>query len=156
MLTTAEGQKHFETAEDLFADSYTRDEWYPKICDTQNCTVQIFHIAKRGYDEGAVEKMVEMMGLPAKVVYLGEFNHTEAIWRAYTKRAGALVYSYYPNTNQHSISVLDLPRAKIMPGIDFQPQRLAVSLCTCAGEQLPLRTMRCMGRACTSIDAQKL
>ena len=70
--------------------------------------------------------MIEVLEMKAKVVYLGEYNHTEAIWKAYTKRAGALVYSYYPNTNQYSISILDLQRAKIMPGIDFQPQRLAV------------------------------
>lgn len=92
-LKTASGQNHFQTAQQLFQDPYSDlEEWSPKICQTQNCTVQIMHIAKKGYDEGAVEEMIEMLGVPAKVVYLGEFNHTEAIWKAYTKQAGALVY----------------------------------------------------------------
>jgi hypothetical protein len=92
-LKTEAGQKHFESARQLFQDPFSDlEEWSPKICETQNCTVQILHIAKKGYDEGAVERLVELLEIPAKVVYLGEFNHTEAIWKAYTKRAGALMY----------------------------------------------------------------
>ena len=68
------------------------------------------------------------MKVPIKVVYLGAANQTEAIWSAHTKRAGALVYNFYPNVNQHKISILHLPRAKIPPYLDFQPQRITVFL----------------------------
>lgn len=124
-LQTEEGRRHFQNVKQLFSVQHPDpEEWSPRKCAAINCSLQLLHIAKKGYDEGAVESLVEQLGLPAKVVYLGEANHTQAIWKAYTKRAGALVYSYYPNTNQFGISVLDLPRAQILPVLDFKPQRL--------------------------------
>ena len=103
------------------------EEWSPAHCRTQNCTVKIFHIAKTGYDEGLVEDLVQKLSIPATVAYLGEENHTEAIWSAHTQRAGALIYSYYPNTYQIGISMQALPRAKVHPQFDFKRQRLVVS-----------------------------
>ena len=131
MLQTADGQKHFQGVKELFPDeNLDLEEWSPEVCKTQNCTVQILHIAKTGYDEGKVEKIVDDLGLPAKVVYLGEENHRRALWNAYNKRAGTLLYSFYPNTKQDHISILELPRAVISPVSDFKPQRLAVSCAT--------------------------
>ena len=128
VLQTAEGQAHFKGVKDLLpGEDLDFEEWSPTICKTQNCTVQILHIAKTGFDEGKVEKMVEDLGIPARVVYLGEQNQKRALWNAYTKRVGALLYNFYPNARQNGISVLDLPRAKITPAYDFKPQQLAVS-----------------------------
>lgn len=81
-------------------------------------------IATTGYDEGLVEGLVDKLKIPAKVAYLGPQAHTDALWTAYTEKKGALVYSYYPNANQHGISILSLTRAKIAPGDDFQSQQL--------------------------------
>ena len=126
-LNTRDGQQHFKTAQELLSDPFMKfEEWSPTLCKTQNCSAQILHIASKGFDEGAVEKLVEDLGIPATVVYLGQANHTQAIWSAYTQQDGALVYNFYPNVNQHGVSVLHLARAKIAPGMDFQPQRLAV------------------------------
>ena len=86
--------------------------------------MHILHIAKTGYDEGLVEALVEKLEIPAKVAYLGPEAHTDALWTAYTERKGALVYSYFPNANQHGISILSLERAAIAPGDDFQSQQL--------------------------------
>jgi len=82
------------------------------------------HIAPKGYDEGMVEKLVQTLGLQAKVVYLGEDAHTKKIWQSYKKRAGTIVYSYFPNINQHGIPILSLHRAEIPPEEDFKPQQL--------------------------------
>ena len=130
-MNTAKGEDHFAQGEQKDWETDGTSEWSPELCKTQNCSVKILHIASKGYDEGLVEQLIETMKVPAKVEYLGQTKHTQAIWNAYTKISPALVYSYYPNVNQHGISILHLPRAKIAPGIDFKSQRLAVWNCTC-------------------------
>jgi len=125
-LDSEAGVKHYATVKDIFGEQHPNVAVFtPSVCKERNCTVEIFHIAELGYDEGKVEELVELLGIPAKVVYLGEINHTEAIWQAYAQRRGGLFYSYYPNANQNGVSVLELPRAKIAPGLDFDAQQLA-------------------------------
>ena len=99
----------------------------PAVCraaNSGNCSVQILHIAPTGYDEGKVEAMVEKLGIRAKIVYVGQKAHTSQLWTAYKKRSSSLIYSFYPNTNQYGISILNLPRAVIDPQLDFKPQQL--------------------------------
>ena len=87
-LRTPEGQRHFQPSQPFYAD-----EWIPPHCDGQvNCSTRILHIGRQDYDEGRVERMVEELKLPVTVAYLGKRNHTDALWEAYTNRAGALVY----------------------------------------------------------------
>ena len=125
VLQTRAGQQCFATVKRLFGDQNPPvEEWSPTVCKTQNCTVEIFHISAKGYDEGKVEALVEKLKIPAKVVYLGVKNHTEALWNAYSTGVPALMYTYYPNTNLHGVSVLQLQRAKIAPSLDFVSQRL--------------------------------
>jgi len=121
-LSSPSGQQHY-TKEQVENPEY--GEWSgSSLCSSGNCTVQILHITPQGYDEGQVEELVKTLGIPAKVAYLGQTAHTDAIWSAVTKRSGSLVYSYVPNTNQHGISIDSLSRAKIPPRLDFKPQQL--------------------------------
>ena len=94
--------------------------------------MKILHIAPQGYDEGIIEALVETLGIQAHVAYIGQENHTQAIWNGYTEGAAGLVYTYYPNSNQHGISIRDLGRANIPPGIDLKSQRIAVLCCMSA------------------------
>eukprot|EP00277_Geminigera_cryophila_P024202 CAMPEP_0179462078 /NCGR_PEP_ID=MMETSP0799-20121207/44575_1 /TAXON_ID=46947 /ORGANISM="Geminigera cryophila, Strain CCMP2564" /LENGTH=923 /DNA_ID=CAMNT_0021264863 /DNA_START=81 /DNA_END=2854 /DNA_ORIENTATION=- len=121
-LSSPSGQHHF-MQENVENPEY--GEWSnSSLCSSGNCTVQILHITPTGYDEGQVEELVKQLGIPAKVAYLGQTAHTDAIWSAVTKGTGALVYSYEPNTNQHGIPIDSLARAKIPPRLDFKPQQL--------------------------------
>ena len=120
VLKTEKGQNHFK----LESVTSPVSEWLPPQCYNKTCDVQIMHIAPKGYDEGMVEKLVQTLGLQAKVVYLGEDAHTNKIWQSYKKRAGTIVYSYFPNINQHGIPILSLHRAEIPPEEDFKPQQL--------------------------------
>lgn len=124
-LKSPYGQQHFNTSEYVPTCSAAEcQEFVPPQCNGRDCDVQILHIDKTGYDEGLVEALVEKLKIPAKVAYLGPEAHTDALWTAYTERKGALVYSYFPNANQHGISILSLERAAIAPGDDFQSQQL--------------------------------
>jgi len=69
-LATEAGQKHFKTSRDIFGDS-SPDIWTPSVCQTpkSNCTVEIFHIASEGYDEGQVthsERISALLHLRSK------------------------------------------------------------------------------------------
>ena len=89
-----------------------------------NCSVEILHIAPTGYDEGLLESIVTTLNLPASIAYLGEEAHTKAIWKAYTARKGALVYSYFPNALQDGVAVQGMPRAAMDQDLDFPTQQL--------------------------------
>ena len=105
-LATKEGQKyHTSTNKDALEPKL--GEWKPSLCysPSVNCSVQILHLTPKGYDTGLVEKLVEDLKVPVKIVYLGPEAHRNAIWEAYTKGSGDLFYSYFPNSNQHEISV---------------------------------------------------
>jgi hypothetical protein len=114
-------QEHF--TKDRFEASAT-EQWYPKQCTNAgvDCSAQVLHISKTGYDEGQVEALLETLGIPAHVAYVGAEAHTHKIWESYTKRVGTLLYSYSPNANQEGVSILSLPRAQIDPKLDFRPQ----------------------------------
>ena len=105
-LTTEEG-KEYHTSTNKDALKPRLGEWKPSLCDRPSvtCSAQILHISPEGYDTGLVEKLVEDLKIPLKVVYLGPEAHTNAIWEAHTKGSGDLFYSYSPNSNQHEISV---------------------------------------------------
>ena len=122
-LPDPEVREHF-TAENV--QNPSQGNWYPSQCARVgvNCSVQVMHIAPTGYDEGQVESLLEQMGVPAHVAYLGADAHTHKVWNSYTKKAGTLLYSYSPNANQEGISILSLPRAQIDPKLDFRPQLL--------------------------------
>jgi len=80
------GQAHF--AQEAF-DQPELGEWDGSpLCAGGNCSVQILHIAPQGYDEGQVEALVQTLGIPATVAYLGQTAHTDAIWSAVTKGTG--------------------------------------------------------------------
>ena len=54
----------------------------------QSLLTSLSHIPATGYDEGQVEELVKQLGIPAKVAYLGQTAHTDAIWSAVTKGTG--------------------------------------------------------------------
>jgi len=123
-LKSPAAQEHFNVTDYVPPCSGTDCEYVPEHCSDASCEVQILHIAKTGYDEGLVEALVDKLKIPARVAYLGAQAHTDALWAAYIEKKGALVYSYFPNANQHGISILSLDRAKIAPGDDFLSQQL--------------------------------
>lgn len=128
-LATPEGRAVFENGEQKNWPTKPEDEYIPKLCKIQNCTVKVLHIAAKGYDEGVIEALVENLRIPAHIAYIGQENHTQAIWNGYTEGAPGLFYTYWPNSNQHGIPIPDLGRAKIPPGIDIKSQRIAVLCC---------------------------
>ena len=119
VLDTAEGQEFFSGGVN---PSGGYKEWIPAHCQDKNCSVEILHVTPE-YDKGLIEGIVEKLGLPAKVVYMGS-NLTDVIWDAHTQRSGALLYAYFPDVTHHGISTLQLHRAPIHPSIDLKRQRL--------------------------------
>ena len=119
VLATPQGQTFF-SLERVEGDY---KEWVPPQCAQGNCTVQILHIDPE-YDKGLIENIVLKLGLAATVVYVGEEHLDRLIWESYTKRTGALVYNYSPNTQHHGISTLSLPRSHIDPRLDLKRQQL--------------------------------
>ena len=115
-------QKHF-SQNHVTSPALGKWEENPR-CRAGNCTVQVLHIAPTGYDEGLIETLVEQLGIPAEVVYLGAQAHDDALWAAYTRMTGALMYSYVPNSNKKGISITALPRAPFDQNLDFPPQQL--------------------------------
>lgn len=130
VLATPEGQAYFSADKQIGQVWSVAPEniWTPAHCKAEGvtCDALILHIASEGYDEGQVEEKVELLELRARVAYLGQENHSKAIWNAYVKHKGVLVYGFFPNSNHYGISILDLPRAKIVPGLDFRQQNLMV------------------------------
>jgi ABC-type proline/glycine betaine transport system substrate-binding protein len=120
VLETEEGRDFFAP---LPSSDNSFPEWVPPYCEDKNCTVEIYHVDP-DYDKGLIEGMVEALGLPAKVVYIGAGNMSRQVWSAYTKRAGALMYGYFPDINHYGISNLELPRSKIPPDLDLQRQQI--------------------------------
>jgi hypothetical protein len=85
---------------------------------TPNSCVPLFHATPQ-WDTGLIEGLVERLGVPVAISYVGIDRLWEIAWEGYEEGFGGLFYTYEPGANIHGLALGDFPRASLKPGVDL-------------------------------------
>jgi len=135
VLATSSGVGHFNASASLAVPSSVSKMLCSEPSQTYGCDpdgiyrtkackanpdscVPLFH-ATPEWDTGLIEGLVERLGVPVAISYVGIDRLWEIAWGGFEEGSGGLFYSYEPGPNIHGLALSDFPHAILLPGVDL-------------------------------------